>query len=118
MVFTQDGSRWESGTLPLPDNVAVSVVSTSSRNDEIALQVTGFLQPTALYFADLKHPIPPAGSPESLSFKVGPDGKTQAFRGGQPIGSSGPKAKLVSIDSGAGNTLHGESPAGQVRCVA
>ena len=52
MVFTQTGTGWAARTLALPDNAAVSVVTTTPRNDQVMLQVTSFLQPNTLYLAD------------------------------------------------------------------
>ena len=52
MVFSAAPSGWAARVLALPDNAAVSVVTTTPRNDAVMLQVTSFLQPTALYLAD------------------------------------------------------------------
>ncbi len=52
MVFTPAAAGWTARTLVLPDNAAVSVVTTTSRNDLAMLQVTSFLQPNTLYLAD------------------------------------------------------------------
>ena len=52
MVFSQAPSGWAARTLGLPDNAAVSVVTTTPRNDLVMLQVTSFLQPNTLYLAD------------------------------------------------------------------
>ncbi len=59
MVFTQAGTGWASRTLGLPDNAAVSVVTTTPRNDQVMLQVTSFLQPNTLYLADAATQAPP-----------------------------------------------------------
>ena len=52
MVFTQDQAGWAARTLSLPDNAAISLVTTTPRNDLVMLQVTSFLQPNTLYLAD------------------------------------------------------------------
>ncbi len=59
MVFTQAPGGWASHTLSLPDNAAVSVVTTTPRNDQVMLQVTSFLQPNTLYLADAATQAPP-----------------------------------------------------------
>ena len=60
MVFTQAPTGWASHTLALPDNAAVSVVTTTPRNDQVMLQVTSFLQPNTLYLADAAKQAAPA----------------------------------------------------------
>ncbi len=60
MVFTQAPTGWASHTLALPDNAAVSVVTTTPRNDQVMLQVTSFLQPNTLYLADAAKQTAPA----------------------------------------------------------
>ena len=52
MVFTQAAAGWAAHVLSLPDNAAVSVVTTTPRTDQVMLQVTSFLQPNTLYLAD------------------------------------------------------------------
>ena len=59
MVFSATPAGWAARTLALPDNAAVSVVTTTPRNDQVMLQVTRFLQPTALYLADAGTDAPP-----------------------------------------------------------
>ncbi len=60
MVFTQTPTGWAARTLSLPDNAAVSVVTTTSRNDLVMLQVTSFLQPNTLYLANAATQAAPA----------------------------------------------------------
>jgi len=51
-VFSATGTGWTARRLKLPDDVAVAVVTTDDRSDRAFFQVTGFLQPPALYLAD------------------------------------------------------------------
>ncbi len=60
MVFTPAGPDWTSRTLDLPDNAALGLVDATERDDKLFLTVTGFLQPTALYLADLATAAAPA----------------------------------------------------------
>ncbi len=53
LAFAPDMGAWQSTRLALPDNVSVSVVSTTIRNNQVFLGVTGFLTPGSLWFADL-----------------------------------------------------------------
>ncbi len=53
MVFAPAGRGWSARTLDLPDNAALALVDATERDDQAFLTVTGFLQPTALYLADL-----------------------------------------------------------------
>ena len=46
-------SGWSATRLNLPENVAVSVVSTSIRDDQVFWGVSGFLQPSSLWLGDL-----------------------------------------------------------------
>jgi prolyl oligopeptidase len=47
-----DGAGWTSKALDLPDNATISLVSTSSDDDQAFLGVTGFLTPSTLWLAD------------------------------------------------------------------
>ncbi len=60
LVFAPSPTGWAARTLKLPDNAAVSIVTTTPRNDQAMLQVTSFLQPTALYLADAATAAEPA----------------------------------------------------------
>ena len=52
-VYTQAASgTWTRTRLPLPDNIAVHVASTSETDDRFFLGITGFLTPSTLYFGD------------------------------------------------------------------
>ncbi len=59
MVFTPAASAWSARTLALPDNAAISLVSTTPRSDQVMLEVTSFLLPTTLYLADAATPSAP-----------------------------------------------------------
>ena len=52
MIFSNNTAAWSARTLPLPDNAAISIVTTSPRTDQAMFKVTSFLQPDALYLAD------------------------------------------------------------------
>jgi prolyl oligopeptidase len=60
LVLTPAGDGYQSRVLDLPDNAAIHLISASERNDEIFLEVTSFLRPTALYLADAGSAAPPA----------------------------------------------------------
>ena len=51
-VFTPTDAGWTQARLDLPDNAAISLVSTSSADDQAFLGVTSFLSPTTLWLAD------------------------------------------------------------------
>jgi prolyl oligopeptidase len=52
-VFTPvDGAGWTQKVLDLPDNSTLSIVSTSSDDDQAFLQATSFLTPTTLWLTD------------------------------------------------------------------
>ena len=59
MVFSPSAGGWSARTLPLPDNVAVGITTTSPRDDRVMFQVTGFLQPNSIYLADAAGSAPP-----------------------------------------------------------
>jgi prolyl oligopeptidase len=44
---------WQATPLPLPENVALQIVSTSDRDETAFLDVAGYLLPNTLYLADL-----------------------------------------------------------------
>jgi prolyl oligopeptidase len=53
VTFTPGDTGWKMQRLALPDNASVSVASSTIRNDEAFLDVTGFLMPSSLWFADM-----------------------------------------------------------------
>jgi len=53
VAFSHGDAGWKSTQLKLPDNVSVGVVSSTPRNNQVFLSVTGFLTPSSLWFADL-----------------------------------------------------------------
>ena len=53
IAFTKSGDGWAGTPISMPDNAAISLVTASGVDDRAYLQVTGFLQPTALYSLDL-----------------------------------------------------------------
>jgi prolyl oligopeptidase len=57
--FRPSGTGWEMQALPLPENQAVSIVSTSIHSDEVFLGVTGFLTPNSVWYADMPTDRPP-----------------------------------------------------------
>jgi prolyl oligopeptidase len=59
IAFTPSGKGWIARTLPLPDNASIAIVDTSDRDNRVFLSVTSFLQPTALYLADIATQAPP-----------------------------------------------------------
>ncbi len=59
MVFTPSAGGFSSRRLDLPDNASVHVVATSARDDNVFLEVTSFLVPTALYLADASSAVAP-----------------------------------------------------------
>jgi prolyl oligopeptidase len=62
VAFQPGGHGWTMRRLPLPDNVSTGIVSSSIRNDQVFLSVTGFLTPSSVWFADLAG----AGAPVML----------------------------------------------------
>lgn len=46
------GGGWKAAPMPLPDNMALSVVTTNLTSNTLFLNVAGFLTPTTLYRAD------------------------------------------------------------------
>ncbi len=52
LIFTPSDKVWQSRSVKLPDNASIHVVSTSDRNDEGYIAVTGFLEPTSLWVTD------------------------------------------------------------------
>ena len=58
MQFTLDAKGWKSSPVPLPDNSAISLVSTSIRDNQVFYGVTGFLTPGSLWLGDLSGATP------------------------------------------------------------
>ena len=52
VIFTPSDAAWQSRSVRLPDNASIHVVSSSDRNDQGYLAVTGFLEPTSLWAVD------------------------------------------------------------------
>jgi prolyl oligopeptidase len=50
--FVRDGAGWSRTRLALPENVTVSLVSASERNDQVFVNIAGFITPQTLYLAD------------------------------------------------------------------
>jgi prolyl oligopeptidase len=59
LVFTPAAQGYTSRMLALPDDAAIELTATSFRNDDIFLEVEGFLTPTTLYVADTTSAAPP-----------------------------------------------------------
>jgi prolyl oligopeptidase len=53
VTFTETASGWRQTQLKLPDNVSTGIISTTPRNNQVFLSVTGFLTPGSVWFADL-----------------------------------------------------------------
>jgi prolyl oligopeptidase len=51
-VFAHGADGWTPRVLDLPNNVSVHLSTTTEIDDRFFFEVTGFLQPTTLYFAD------------------------------------------------------------------
>lgn len=52
MRFTRTASGWEQSVLPLPDNAAISMVSSDRASDTAYVSVQSYLLPTALWKVD------------------------------------------------------------------
>ena len=52
MVFTPSAKGWTSQSIPLPDNAAISAVTSTFRTEDAYLEVTSFLAPTTLWSLD------------------------------------------------------------------
>jgi len=52
MIFTPAAGGWTARTVALPDNAAVDLVSSSDRDENAYLSVSGFLTPTTLWSLD------------------------------------------------------------------
>ncbi|MBI1404171.1 MAG: prolyl oligopeptidase family serine peptidase [Porphyrobacter sp.] len=52
LEFNYDDGAWRSREVPLPDNATLGIAASSNETDEIMYTVSGFLEPTALYYSD------------------------------------------------------------------
>jgi len=52
LEFNFDGSQWVSREVALPDNATLGIAASSDETDEIMFTVSGFLEPTTLYYTD------------------------------------------------------------------
>ncbi|MHA7819449.1 MAG: prolyl oligopeptidase family serine peptidase [Erythrobacter sp.] len=52
LKFDYEDGAWTSEQVSLPDNATVGIAASSTDSDEIMYTVTGFLQPTTLYYSD------------------------------------------------------------------
>lgn len=52
LKFNFDDGRWTSTQVALPDNATVGIAASSDETDQIMYTVTGFLEPTTLYYTD------------------------------------------------------------------
>ena len=55
-VYAMAAGKWNRIKLPVPDNLAVDVVSTNVSDDRFFLSVEGFLEPSTLLLGDAAHP--------------------------------------------------------------
>ncbi|HXC30294.1 MAG TPA: prolyl oligopeptidase family serine peptidase [Stellaceae bacterium] len=53
VVFRFVDGRWQSTSLPLPENASVSLIATSDHDDSAFIDVAGYLLPNTLYLANL-----------------------------------------------------------------
>ena len=52
-AFKFDGKAWSRQKLNLPANASIGVVSTRDQDDKVFVNVTGFVDPDALYYGDV-----------------------------------------------------------------
>ncbi len=52
-AFRFDGKKWGRQKLNLPANASIGVVSTRDQDDKVFVNVTGFVDPDALYYGDV-----------------------------------------------------------------
>ena len=50
--YERDGGKWRTKPLALPDNSTIGVISTADTSDELMINVTGFLEPSQLFYYD------------------------------------------------------------------
>jgi prolyl oligopeptidase len=53
VAFSETPGGWQATRLKLPENVSIGLVSSTPRNNQVFLSVTGFLTPGSVWFADL-----------------------------------------------------------------
>lgn len=52
LQFNFENGAWVSKEVPLPDNATLGIATASDQTDEIMYTVSGFLEPTTLYYTD------------------------------------------------------------------
>ena len=52
LAFNFEDGEWVSEQVALPDNATVGIAASSDETDQIMFTVTGFLEPTTLYYSD------------------------------------------------------------------
>jgi prolyl oligopeptidase len=52
LEFNFDDGAWRSREVPLPDNATLGIAASSDETDQIMYTVSGFLEPTTLYYTD------------------------------------------------------------------
>ena len=52
LQFNFEGGKWVSKPVALPDNATLGIATSSDETDQIMYTVTGFLEPTTLYYSD------------------------------------------------------------------
>ena len=52
LQFNFDDGQWLSKQVPLPDNATLGIAASSDETDQIMYTVSGFLEPTTLYYSD------------------------------------------------------------------
>lgn len=52
LQFNFDDGQWLSKQVPLPDNATLGITASSDETDQIMYTVSGFLEPTTLYYSD------------------------------------------------------------------
>lgn len=52
LQFNYEGDKWVSKPVPLPDKATLGIAASSDETDQIMYTVTGFLEPTTLYYTD------------------------------------------------------------------
>ncbi|PKP97197.1 MAG: S9 family peptidase, partial [Alphaproteobacteria bacterium HGW-Alphaproteobacteria-15] len=52
LEFNFEGGEWVSRQVALPDNATLGIAASSDETDQIMYTVSGFLEPTTLYYAD------------------------------------------------------------------
>ena len=52
LEFNYESGKWVSKPVPLPDKATLGIAASSDETDQIMYTVTGFLEPTTLYYTD------------------------------------------------------------------